>query len=189
MTSSEHPAPARRLMTAEEFYYAQPDDLRTELIAGQMVLEPLPKPLHAGLAARIAHLLQTYTDVHPLGQVLTPAGFVLERGPDTVRGPDVSFVSEERYEAALESGIFIEGAPDLAVEVASPGDSRRKLGDKAKSYLAAGTPLVWVVWPKRQTVDVHRPGAPVETVTIAGVLDGGEVLPGFTLPVARIFAR
>jgi Uma2 family endonuclease len=176
-------------MTAEEFYYAQPDDMQTELIAGEMVLEPLPKPLHGRLAARIAYLLQTYTKEHPLGEVLTPAGFVLERSPDTVRGPDVSFVSEERYLASLESGIFFEGAPDLAVEVASPGDSRRKLGDKARSFLAAGTPLVWVVWPKRQTVDVHRPGMPVETVAISGVLDGGEVLPGFTLPVARIFGR
>jgi Uma2 family endonuclease len=183
------PASTRRLLTAEEFYYEQPDHLRTELIAGEMVLEPLPKPLHGRLAARIAHLLQTFTDAHPTGEVLGEAGFVLERGPDTVRGPDVSFVSEERYRASLESGIFFEGAPDLAIEVASPSDSRRHLGDKARNFLDAGSRLVWVVWPKRRTVDVHRPGAPVETLGESATLDGEAVLPGFRLPVAKIFER
>lgn len=181
------PEPTRRLLTAEEFLYEQPDDLRTELIAGEMVCEPLPKPKHGRLAARMVHLLMDFTDEHPLGEVFGETGFVLERGPDTVRGPDASFVSAERWDAARGDEGFFEGAPDLAVEVASPGDSRRRLGDKARGYLASGARLVWVVWPESRTVDVHHPGATIETVPESGTLDGGDVLPGFALPVGRIF--
>lgn len=181
------PAPRRRLLTAEEFVYEQPDDLRTELVAGGMVVEPLPGAEHGSLVATIAYHLRGFVEPRGLGRVVAETGYVLVRGPDTVRGPDVSFVSAARWAALQDKRKFFEGAPDLAVEVASPDDSRRQLTAKARGYLAAGARLVWVVWPKRQCVEVFRPGSPPQFLGVADSLDGEQLLPGFRLPVAVIF--
>jgi len=181
------PRSDHRLLTAEEFFYEQPDERRSELIAGEVVREPPPAPEHGLLAVNVAHHLRRFLDVHRLGRVLAESGYVLRRGPDTVRGPDVSFISEQRWAVTRDRRRYFEGAPDLAVEVASPGDGRRKLAAKAREYFQAGARLVWVVWPGSRTVDVHRPGSPPATLHAADTLDGGDVLPGFALPVSRIF--
>ena len=79
-------------------------------------------------------------------------------------------------------------APDLVVEVASPDQSRPELADKVRRYLSAGVRLVWVVWPRYRRVDVWRIGAPAPSTLAAGDdLDGGDVVPGFAYPVARLF--
>jgi Uma2 family endonuclease len=77
-------------------------------------------------------------------------------------------------------------APDLAVEVVSPTDSAKDIGDKIVNYLAAGT-VAWYVYPDDQEVKVYEAGEPVKTLTINDTLDGGKVLPGFTLAVKDIF--
>jgi Uma2 family endonuclease len=177
----------RRLLTAEGFYRLPDDDMRSELVAGEVIREPPPGPQHGLLAMSLGYHLRRFVEAHPLGRILGESGYVLARGPDTVRGPDVSFISEERWQATADKRKYFEGAPDLTVEVASPDDSRRQLAEKARSYLAAGARLVWVVWPTRRTVDVHRPDSLPETLTGSDTLDGGDVLPGFTLPVSRIF--
>lgn len=175
-------------LTAEEFLYEQPDDLRAELVAGGMIMEPLPGLEHGWLCIEISYHLRRFVEDHRLGRVFAETGYVLERDPDTVRGPDVSFVAEDRWAATRDRRKFFEGPPDLAVEIASPGDSRRHLADKARTYLASGARLVWVVWPESRTVEVHRPGSPPETLAASDVLNGGAVLPGFDLPLSRIFA-
>jgi Uma2 family endonuclease len=177
----------RRRLTAEEFLYQPPDDLRSELVAGEVVREPPPGPEHGWLGVTIAYHLRRFLEEHPLGRVLGESGYVLARDPDTVRGPDVSFVAEERWAATPDKRRYFEGAPDLAVEIASPDDSRRQLAEKARSYLAAGARLVWVVWPGRETVEVYRRGSPPAVLSASATLDGGDVLPGFTLPLSRIF--
>ncbi len=80
-------------------------------------------------------------------------------------------------------------APDLVAEIASPNQYRPEMADKAQRYLAAGVRLVWVVWPKYSQVDVWRPGSdqPVATLNVDDQLDGLDVLPGFTYPLARLF--
>jgi Uma2 family endonuclease len=115
--------------------------------------------------------------------VLVEAGFVLRRNPDTVRGPDVSFVSHARIPRGRLPVAFIPGAPDLAVEILSPDDRPAEVADRVADYLEAGTKLVWVCDPARRAVTVHRPGLPPETVSSDGWLDGGEVLPGFLCAV------
>ena len=181
------PVPRSRPMTAEEFVYEQPDDLRTELIAGEMVMEPLPGAEHGSLAAWLTFQLHSFVELRRLGRVLGETGYILERGPDTVRGPDVSFVSAERWASIVDKRKFFEGAPDLAIEVASPDDSRRELAAKARGYLAAGARLVWMVWPKRKSIEVFRPGSPPQLLGLADTLDGGDVLPGFRLAVEVVF--
>lgn len=84
---------------------------------------------------------------------------------------------------------FIHGAPDLAVEIVSQDRSLAELTTKAREYIEAGTLLVWVVDPPTRTVRVHQPGLSVVTLSRDDTLDGGEILPGFTLPLSRLFAE
>lgn len=176
-----------RRYTAEEFVYERPADERSELVGGWVVMEPPPGIEHGSWAARLTAYLLFYAEPRQLGRVIGEAGYILERGPDTVRGPDVSFVTTERWRQAIDRTGYFEGAPDLAIEVASPGDAHRHLAAKATSYLRSGSRLVWVVWPIRRSIEVFSPGAPPFQLSGADVLDSGEVLPGFRLPVSRVF--
>jgi Uma2 family endonuclease len=175
------------LLTAEDLPYVMPHEERCELVAGEVIREPLPGEEHGCVAATIVILLGQFVRDHGLGRVYDHAGFVVARDPDTVRGPDAAFVSAERSAATVRRGPFFEGAPDLAVEVLSPGNTRREIATKIGEYLAAGGRAVWVVDPRRRTVTVHRPEREPETVSRDEVLDGGTVLPGFRLPVVHIF--
>lgn len=129
---------------------------------------------------------------HRLGRVcLAETGFVLARDPDTVRAPDVAFVSMERLEAEVRRGPYFEGAPDLAVEVLSPGNASAGVAAKIRDYLTAGAKAVWVVDPSSRTLTVHRPGPasgrPPEILSETDTVDGGSAVPGFRLPVREIF--
>lgn len=130
-------------------------------------------------------------DARGLGEVtVADGGYILAPGTDLA--PDVGFIRASRL-APLDSpdaDKLIPGAPDLAVEVASPNQFRPEMAAKAGRYLAAGTQLVWVVWPRSREVDVWRAGDahPTITLTTGDTLDGGTVVPGFTYPVADLFA-
>lgn len=179
--------PTLRSVTAEE-YARMPertDGLKDELVRGSVVCEPQPSFGHGVTSARITHLLSTFVEAQDLGVVVGEAGYVLERRPDTVRGPDASFVSAERL--ALRGETFFEGAPDLAVEVISPSNTRQSVAEKTRDYLAAGARLVWNVDPRKETVTVHEPGAEATVLTAEAHLDGGEVLPGLSVPVRSLF--
>ncbi len=139
------------------------------------------------LATRHASLLAQHVEANHLGAVMTTAGVKLASDPDTVREPDVAFVRQQR---SPDSGVpdgYWPGAPDLAVEIRSPGDRRSEIAAKVDDYLARGVPLVWVVDPKTQTETVHRPRSAAVTLGIDEVLDGGDVLPGFIRAVRLIF--
>jgi Uma2 family endonuclease len=119
--------------------------------------------------------------------VFGEAGYVLASEPDTVRAPDASFVSTERISGAARRGPYVVGAPDLAVEVVSPGDSRQEVAEKVGEYLAAGARAVWVIEPRRRSVTTHLPDREPVTLGLGETLDGGDLLPGFRLPVSEIF--
>jgi Uma2 family endonuclease len=174
-------------LTAEDLPYVMPDEERCELVAGELIREPLPGEEHGLVAATIVGHLFQFVRERGLGRAFGETGFVLARQPDTVRGPDAAFVSTERSATTVRRGPFFEGAPDLAVEVLSPGNTRREIAAKVGEYLAAGGRAVWVIDPKRRTVTVHRPGREPETLGADDLLDGGTVLPGFRLPIAEIF--
>jgi len=138
--------------------------------------------------ARISNLLSNFVGSRRLGVVYTgDTGFVLARQPDTVRGPDVAFLSNERERETKDARPYIPGAPDLAIEVISPGDRTREVLGKVSDYLAAGSRLVWVVTPVREEVSVFR--SPFAPLILAGpdLLDGEDALPGFSVTVAEIF--
>jgi Uma2 family endonuclease len=130
-----------------------------------------------------------------LGEVYAAeTGFQLATDPDTVQGPDFAFVGRERADAAEEAdGPYFPGAPDLAVEVVSPNDAYAEVDDTVATWLAFGAKVVVVVNPRRRRVSVHRPGpmpgqTEVRTLTEAETLTIPELFPGWSLPVAAIFA-
>jgi len=180
--------PAKQLMTVEDLYSMPDDDVRHELQAGVLISEPLPGARHGRVAAELTRILGNHVREHELGIVIgNDSGFVLARRPDTVRGPDVSFVVAERYEAVGDLKGPFPGPPDLAVEVLSPSNSAAAIHAKVADYLAAGTRLVWVADPETRTGSVHGPLLSPRRLTEADVLDGGDVLPGLEIRVGELF--
>lgn len=175
------------LVTAEEFERIPDDDHHYELVRGRVVRVSPPGSRHAVLATRISLLLALHVEAHALGAVMTPAGFKLESDPDTVREPDVAFVRRERIPPDGVPDGFWPGPPDLAVEIRSPGDRNSKIREKVSEYLAVGVRLVWVVDSKAQTVTVHRQDAVPQVLGLNDVLYAGDVVPGFSCAVRRIF--
>jgi Uma2 family endonuclease len=179
----------RTFLTLEEYMRIPDDGWRHSLQAGLLIAEPQSFARHGQLQVRIAHLLSEFVNAHRLGVVLSESGFLLSRNPDTVLGPDVSFVRSDRFDADEAARGYIRGAPDLAIEILSPsnrpGDTHARVAD----YLAAGAALVWVVDPKLQIVTTYRSLLAPQRVDFDGVLDGEDVLPGFSIPVATILER
>jgi Uma2 family endonuclease len=178
-----------RLLSVEE-YATLPDDdeEQHELVAGLLVAEPRPFARHGWVTARVVCLLGAHVRTHGLGVVLgNDAGFILARSPDTVRGPDVAFVSRERFEAQAEIRGYFPGAPDLAVEVLSAGSRPAEVRAKVADYLAAGSRLVWVVDAEHRRVTVYRTLLAPRMLAGDELLDGEEVVPGFSAPVAALF--
>lgn len=186
MTHTQEPG---RLLVAEDLY-GIPDDgfHRYELVDGVLRVSEPPFPWHGTLQTRMAAVLHAFVSERKLGVVMTESGFVVRRGPDTVRGPDVAFIRAERFATEDAKYRFVEGAPDLVVEIVSDGDTRKEIADKVRGYLAGGARLVWVVYPRRKSVIVHAADDVVSPLWEDETLDGGDVLQGFQLPLAELFA-
>ena len=177
---------ATDLITAEQFERMAAQDRWVELDRGVVVRVNPPGFPHGAIAVAIAARLHAFVQPRGLGTVAVESGFTLTRNPDSVRGPDVSFVRRERAAGVRGAG-YLAGAPELAVEIRSPGDSMSDLARLAAEYLAAGARLVWIVDPESATVRVCSPGAASRTFTGADVLDGGELLPGFEMTISEVF--
>jgi Uma2 family endonuclease len=176
-----------KLFTAEDLA-AMGADAPYELDMGELVEVSPSFGDASAIAANIIAPLNFYVKRRKLGIVFSSdGGFFLTRNPDTVRSPDAAFVRKERIPPGYRLRSFIPVAPDLAVEVLSSSNTHREIERKIALYLAAGTTLVWVAHPLRQTVEVVRPGVERRLLRSGDVLDGEDVLPGFRLPVAEIF--
>ncbi|MEZ4457587.1 MAG: Uma2 family endonuclease [Gemmatimonadales bacterium] len=175
-----------RLRTADDLA-RDPAGEHCELVAGVLRVSEPPGGVHGHLAARLAYRLQAFVETHRLGVVLVEAGFILRRRPDTVRGPDVAFVSAARCPSDHIPEGFFDCAPDLAVEIRSPRDLPSELAEKAADYLDAGAQLVWILDPLERRAAVYRPGGGITSLTAADRLDGADVVPGFHCPLAELF--
>lgn len=177
-----------RLMTAEELF-ALPDDGRFwELDEGRLV-EDMPSALSSSVVgSNVLVEVSTFVRARRLGIVTgEQGGMKLSSKPDTVRAPDMSFIRRNRLPGGRAPNTFFDGAPDLAVEVLSPSDSLPDIMRKVEQYLHAGTRLAWVIDPVKRTVAVCHRGAIPDVLRGEAVLDGEDVLPGFTLPLARLW--
>ncbi|HLZ71770.1 MAG TPA: Uma2 family endonuclease [Dehalococcoidia bacterium] len=183
-------APAQRLLTVDDLL-ALPDDgeHEYELVCGKLVPMPPPNWRSSVVAMNAAIEIGSFVKLHKLGFCFgADGGFVLEHDPDTVRIPDCAFVRAERIEReAPERGIW-PGAPDLAVEVLSPSNRFTEMAEKVEDYLRSGVRLVWVIDPEARVAFIYAPNRPVMRVAESGVLSGEDVIPGFTLNLAEIWA-
>jgi Uma2 family endonuclease len=178
-----------KLVTADELLMMPKDGFHYELVRGELKRMSPTGEEHGGVTMELAAPLHAYVKLNQLGRVYAAeTGFKLESDPDTVRAPDIAFVRAERIRSIGRAQGYGEGAPDLAVEVLSPGNTKREMAEKVEEYFAAGARLVWVVNPKSKTVTVYRSLTEIATLTEKDMLDGGEVVPGFQIPVADIFA-
>ena len=183
------PDPAERTyMTADELLELGDDRGKLELVRGMLIRMPLAGYRHGRVAARIASILDKYVEARDLGSVCgADTGFILAQDPDTVRGPDAAFVTKAHGAMIPNPEKFCPFAPDLAVEVVSPSDRVSEVHEKIREYFAAGTRLVWVVYPDGRIIDVYRSPSDVRTLGVADYLDGDDVIPGFSCPVRRCF--
>lgn len=176
-----------RLYSVEEFAALPADGRFYELVEGRIVAMTPADSFHSAVAMRIGRLLDSFIDDSGIGMVTgEQGGYRLAADPDTVRAPDVAFIRAERLSRRI--GAYIDGAPDLVVEVMSPTDSAVELSEKIDAYFAAGTRLLWVVYPRQRRIVVYDAPLQSHILTEADTLDGGEVLPGFSTPVSKIFA-
>jgi len=180
-----------QLMTADELLAMPDDGFVYELIKGELIkVSPPPGHEHGLVAMNLAGPLYEYAKKNHLGKVYAAeTGYLLEENPDTVRAADVSFISRDRIEKAGVVHGYWKGAPDLAVEVVSPSDTVRRIEGKVADWLESGTRIVWVVSPKMHTVTVYRSLTEIELLTENDTLDGGDVVPGFQISIAEIFAE
>jgi Uma2 family endonuclease len=175
-------------LTVEALYEMADDGFRYELQAGLLLSEPRPGFQHGRLVMNLGAMIHEHVKEHRLGVVVTgDPGFVLARNPDTLRGPDVAFVSRRRAEEQRQNVRAFEGAPDLAVEVLSPSDAPAEVRTKVAEYLAAGTRLVWVVDPESRTVTVYPSLFAPRVIGEGDLLDGFDVVPGFSVRVGEVF--
>lgn len=176
------------IMTAEEFLHHPELDGKAELVRGELRVTPPAGGPHGVAAANLVFALGVHARQGGLGRVFGDGvGYELLRLPHTVRVPDASFVRAERLPTNGIGPGLLRLAPDLAIEVLSPSETASDLQEKLDDYKVAGTPLVWVVDPVRRTVMIVAIDAPVRWLHEEDTLDGGEVLPGFTSPVAEMF--
>lgn len=182
----------RHLVTAEELLHMEKpgrSDYDFELVCGELVRVTPAGGEHGALAGFLTVELGGFVRAHRLGTIyVAETGFVLSRDPDTVRAPDISFVSRNRPAGGRAPRGFVEGPPDLAIEIRSPDNTSKELAAKTADYLAAGARLVWIVEPRSRQVQVHRPNQPAVTLSVGDTLDGGDVVSGFTLRISELFA-
>jgi Uma2 family endonuclease len=179
---------AATLLTAEEFRQLPDNGRPVELVEGVVVEMSLPTPRHGEICVNVSYLLRRFLEDHPLGRVVSnDAAVITQRGPDTVRGPDVAFYSYEQVPRGPLPIGYIDVPPAFAVEVRSRSDRWPAIQRKVGEYLTTDVALVCVLDEETATAYLHPIDRPPRTVAAEGELDLSEVLPGFRVPLRRFF--
>ncbi|HEV2860883.1 MAG TPA: Uma2 family endonuclease [Pyrinomonadaceae bacterium] len=187
-TTTTHPVTADELLTMsgrnEHGQY-----WRLELVRGEVRRMSLTGGMHGYICSELGAELRNFAKAHDLGITFgAETGFLVERNPDSVLGTDCAFVSKERLKGVVNFYKHIPFAPDLAVEVLSPSNTVSEMEEKIALYFAAGSRIVWVVSPMRRTVSVYTSPYDVRILREGDTLEGGDVLPGFSYELSKLFA-
>jgi Uma2 family endonuclease len=169
----------------DEFLKMQESDSAVcyELDEGELLVTPSPTLRHNEIRFRIHQALRDFSRTHKLGYVTGETDFLLS--PDTVRRPDVAFVTTEHLQRIDVNHSPVHGAPAIAVEVISPSNFAQDTFKKVHQYLAAGTEIVWVIYPPLKVIEVHDHAGTHELTQ--GFLQAERLLPNFKLSLAEIF--
>jgi Uma2 family endonuclease len=182
--------PAHGPATVDELLTLPDDGYIYEVVEGVLVRMAGSGDEATGLGVELVAELRSYVRPRRLGRVTGADGVYKFPGAETGLIPDAGFYRAERRAEIVDKTKPIPFAPDLAAEVVSPDQTPAAMAKKARTYLRADTRLVWVVWPQSEHVDVWRAGvltAPVRVLGMGDSLDGEDVIPGFTYPVAELF--
>ena len=178
----------KKLFTAEELFHLPTVGRRLELVKGKVYEMAPAGGRHGYTAMNTGMVLGGHVRANGLGRVFAAeTGFILRRDPDTVRAPDVAFVSQSQLSVEEIPDGYIDLAPDLVVEVVSPNDRRREVREKVEGWLNAGVRLVWVLYLAARSAVVYRSLSDVTHLTADGFLDGEDVVPGFICPLGELF--
>ena len=174
-------------MTAEEYWQSPINTKHSELVRGEVVEAMLPGGRHAEIAGAVMTLLRLWIKQGVGGFAGVEAGYALSHNPDTVRALDISYVRADRIPPSGVPEAFWQLSPDLAVEVISPSETADEIRAKVRDFLAAGTPLVWAIYPRTREIVVHTADGLARTYSEDAMLEDPEVLPGFSCKVAELF--
>ncbi|MEA5418209.1 Uma2 family endonuclease [Spirulina sp. CCNP1310] len=179
-----------KIWTDEAFMALPQDGHRYEIINGELIEMGNSGALHGYVCSNLMIFLGSYIHTHKLGAMFdSSTAFKMKNG--NKRSPDISFFAKERLQGLTELPTgFLEGAPDLAVEILSPGNTVEEMHNKLVEYFENGTRLAWIIHPMETYVLVyHSAQEPDRLVKSADVLEGEAVIPGFTLPMAELFQK
>jgi Uma2 family endonuclease len=174
-------------MTARDLWQLPAIGTRRELVRGEVIDTRPPGGQYGAIAVILAMLLRLWTRRSAGGYVGVEAGYILAHDPDTVRGPDVSYVRADRIPPSGIPEGFWNLAPDLAVEVVSPNETAEEVREKVRDFLGAGTPLVWTIYPRTREVIVHTPDGLARTYGSSDTIEFPDILPQFTCAVTELF--
>ena len=174
---------ARTLLTFEQFEQFHDDGLKHELLGGEHIVLPPAKFDHNSLQHRLLFLLRSYVTEQASGEVRMEAGFKLS--PETWLQPDVSFIRIDQIQRPRPRG-YLEGAPALAIEIASESNTAAQLDRKMEQYFAHGSEEVWIVYPETRKIRIHFPDGSSRT---AAEHLASDVFPGWSVPVSAIFEQ
>lgn len=182
-----------RLITADELLRISSElsvhGKSCELIEGRLKVMSPAQTTHGIVAGEVFGLLYSHVRPNRLGKLFAAeTGFVVSRRPDSIRAPNVAFVRQARIEAIGPTEKFFPEAPTLAVEVVSPSDTADEVQEKAQMWIEAGCGAVWVVWPHSRSLTDYRSLNSIRLLGEEDTLEGGDVVPGFSMKVAEIFA-
>jgi Uma2 family endonuclease len=174
--------------TANDLLRMPDDGFRYELVRGELRKMSPAGHKQGRIAMKVATPLDTHVTANDLGAVYAAeTGFLLSSDPDTVRAPDISFVSRERLDDVGDVEGYWPGAPDLVVEVMSPGDTYGEVEGKVLEWLDAGARMVVVVNARKHSVSAYRSLTDIVVLTENDTLDGADIVPGWRMSVKDIF--
>ncbi|MEX2153263.1 MAG: Uma2 family endonuclease [Gemmatimonadaceae bacterium] len=174
------------LMTADQLLTVEIPGKWTELIRGHLVGREPPSTYHGIVSWKLDQIVGQVVRDNQSGVLCgQDTGFKIESNPDTVRAPDLAFIASHRLSLVPRRG-YAPLAPDLVAEVVSVGDRPGELLRRVGVWLNAGVRLVWVIDPERTEARVHRPDGSVSIISKDGTLNGEDVLPGFSCPLAEV---
>lgn len=177
-----------KLYTVEDLLEMEDDGCRHEIISGELVSMPPTNEEHGVFVWRMSGLLYAHHQVFPEFVCFTgDTGIHLSQDPDILLAPDLTIVRSDNLSPDSPQRTFSTTVPDLVVEVISPSERLGRINDKISAYLNAGVRLIWLVNPANRSITVHSPDQRTRILEGDDVLDGGDVLPEFRLPLDELF--
>ena len=182
--------PSQKVWTEAELEALPEDGFIHEVVDGQLIMSPKNNFYHGEICSRLLAALVNFNDAHKLGAVLdSSTGFWMQNR--NCRAPDISFLSKARLISAgftRKSRRFFPGAPDLAIEILSPNNTRAEMDARLRDFFGSGTRLAWIIHPDDECVEICRSPEQRTLIGPGGELHGEDLLPGFRYPLAQLFS-